>query len=778
VSPIFLTVISFSQYFLIIKKREYYLLYCGKNILLNCIANIEVIMRFLNYMALLSLIVSYTALPQGMVKKYPVKENLTGNYPIDGSHLLWKQDQEVAQWVKEHPDYYNKMKLSKTSSWGFSIGSTRDWLAYDFTKSSNYYSSSTCRGIGSHCYVFVENTEWNSKVNQAAVDSVINEFENKTPANSGKGIYQTDVDAFGNPPDIDNDPRIIILILDIKDGYSGTGGYTAGYFSSVNEISTVGSNNAELYYMDCNPTDLTTSSGLQTALETCAHEFQHMINWNYHKSNPEMTFVNEGCSMAAEIICGYSAFFPGLYAGETNDYSRAQRYFIYWLDKFGTGVFQKIVQDSQVGLAGLANALTSDGQSISFTQLFINWLIANKLDDITVNSAYGYATYTGLTKAVSGHTYYDPNIKATDTIANLGAEYISFTSGSNLSITFNASSTSNLVIKAIEEGNGGSRVLDVTPNTAFTESAYGSIYTSIHFAVINTSTSSKQVFSYTATGTAPSNETELKWDITEPTGYYSWTTSDTICVAFDAVAGGKLDSIKVALRRAGSITGGVWNYTGSATQPLGKKLAPVTASITTTTAVPYPVPYDNWSTVDLRPYKISTNNPFAVGFVIGSDPKTPGVMITDYNSQDAYHSYTYMQTSDEVTSPGWYYITSSDTTVAIYLIRAYVSMGSGSTPDTTKTDTTITVKNYSLEQNYPNPFNPYTTISFVIPNTKKVKITVFDQLGRQVAVVTDAEYPSGSHNIKFYGAGLPSGIYFYRIESGGYTQTKKMALVK
>ncbi|MDR3628472.1 MAG: T9SS type A sorting domain-containing protein, partial [Ignavibacteriaceae bacterium] len=467
-----------------------------------------------------------------------------------------------------------------------------------------------------------------------------------------------------------------------------------------------------------------------------------------------------------------------------NDYSRAQRYFIYWLDKFGTGVFQKIVQDSQVGLAGLENALTNDGQSISFNQLFINWLIANKLDDVTVNSAYGYATYTGLTKAVSEHTYYNPNITAKDTVANLGAEYISFTSGSNLSITFNASSTSNLVIKAIEEGSGASRVLDVTPNTAFTESAYGSTYTSIHFAVINTSTSSKQVFSYTATGTAPSNETELKWDFTEPTGYYSWTTSDTVCVTFDAVTGGKLDSIKVALRRAGSITGGVWNYTGSAAWPLGKKLAPLTASISTTASLinssstyPYTIPYDNWATVNLTSNNISTDNAFAVGFVIGSDPKTPGVMITDYNSQDAYHSYTYMQTSDAVTTPGWYYITSSDTTVAIYLIRVYVSLNSKTTPDTSA-DTTKTAANYSLEQNYPNPFNAYTTISFYTPIDGRVKITVYNQLGQHVAVITDAEYLLGSHDVKFYSSGLASGIYFYKIEAGGYTQTKKMALVK
>jgi hypothetical protein len=756
-------------------------------------------MRFIHYLMLLTLIFTYSAMPQGVIKKTPVKDEiLPKSYPIDGSHLLWKQDQEVAQWVKEHPDYLKTMKLEKTSSWGFSVGSTHSWYAWNFTSSSNYYLSSTCRGIGAHCYVFVEDAQWNSKVNQAAVDSVVNEFENKTPANASKGIYQTDVDAFGNPPDVDNDPRIVILILDIQDGYSGTGGYTAGYFSSANEVSGTSSNKAEIYYMDCNPTDLTTSSGLSTALETCAHEFQHMINWNYHQSNQEQTFINEGCSMLAEINCGYPAFYPGLYANETNyyllnwrsgdntlvlnDYSRSQRYFTYWLDQFGIGIFKNVVQDSQVGLAGLENALATNGQSITFTQLFTNWLIANKLDDVSVNPAYGYATHTGLAKAVSKNTYYNPNITATDTVQPLGAEYITFTSGSNLNITFTTSSAANLVIKAIEEGSGASRVVDVTPNSAFSEPGYGSTYTSIHFVIINTNVSainsSKIIYSYTATGTTPTTETELKWDITEPTGYYSfYAQSDTVCVVFNAVAGGKLDSIKVALRRAGSITGGVWQYSGSASvkvTPLGKALAvPITASISTTENVPYAIPYDNWSTVDLRSYKISTNNAFAVGFVIGSDPKTPGLMVTDYPGQDAYHSYTYMHVDDGVSPAGWYYLTSTDTSVAIYLIRAYVSLVTGVTQEIE-----LAPKTFSLSQNYPNPFNPTTLINFAVPKAGRVKIAVYNELGQQVALIADREYSSGNFSVSFDGASLASGVYYYRIEAGSFTQTKKMVLLK
>ncbi|MDR3626271.1 MAG: hypothetical protein P4L45_05535, partial [Ignavibacteriaceae bacterium] len=149
-------------------------------------------MRFFNSLFVLILIFSFAASAQNVIKEFSAKDYLPKSYPVDGSHLLWKQDQAVAQWVKDHPDYLNKNKLSKVS-WTFGLGSTHSWYAENLTNYNYYSVPSTCRGIGDHCYVFVADAQWNTKVNQAAVDSVVNEFENKTPANSSKGIYQTDV---------------------------------------------------------------------------------------------------------------------------------------------------------------------------------------------------------------------------------------------------------------------------------------------------------------------------------------------------------------------------------------------------------------------------------------------------------------------------------------------------------------------------------------------------------------------------------------------------------
>jgi hypothetical protein len=87
-------------------------------------------------------------------------------------------------------------------------------------------------------------------------------------------------------------------------------------------------------------------------------------------------------------------------------------------------------------------------------------------------------------------------------------------------------------------------------------------------------------------------------------------------------------------------------------------------------------------------------------------------------------------------------------------------------------------KVYSLEQNYPNPFNPATTISYSIPKAGNVKITVFDMLGREIAVPVNGFKSAGSYNVEFDGSELASGVYFYRLEAGSFTDVKKMTLIK
>ena len=85
---------------------------------------------------------------------------------------------------------------------------------------------------------------------------------------------------------------------------------------------------------------------------------------------------------------------------------------------------------------------------------------------------------------------------------------------------------------------------------------------------------------------------------------------------------------------------------------------------------------------------------------------------------------------------------------------------------------------YLLKQNYPNPFNPTTNIQFSIPQDGIVKLSVYNLLGEEVKILLNEFIESGSHTITFDASSLTSGAYFYKLETSGYTQTRKMLLTK
>jgi hypothetical protein len=85
---------------------------------------------------------------------------------------------------------------------------------------------------------------------------------------------------------------------------------------------------------------------------------------------------------------------------------------------------------------------------------------------------------------------------------------------------------------------------------------------------------------------------------------------------------------------------------------------------------------------------------------------------------------------------------------------------------------------YVLKDNYPNPFNPTTTISYQIPKNEFVTIRIYDMTGREVANLVNETKTAGTYNVTWNASGLSSGIYFYKLQAGSFTEVKKMTLVK
>jgi hypothetical protein len=85
---------------------------------------------------------------------------------------------------------------------------------------------------------------------------------------------------------------------------------------------------------------------------------------------------------------------------------------------------------------------------------------------------------------------------------------------------------------------------------------------------------------------------------------------------------------------------------------------------------------------------------------------------------------------------------------------------------------------YSLEQNYPNPFNPSTTISFSIPEVSFVTLKVFNSLGEEIETLVTKQLSAGSYKYDWNAINLPSGVYFYKLQTEKFVETKKMILLK
>lgn len=85
---------------------------------------------------------------------------------------------------------------------------------------------------------------------------------------------------------------------------------------------------------------------------------------------------------------------------------------------------------------------------------------------------------------------------------------------------------------------------------------------------------------------------------------------------------------------------------------------------------------------------------------------------------------------------------------------------------------------FALSQNYPNPFNPTTNIKFQISKSEIVKLTIYDILGKEIQILVNQELSPGAYSVDFDGSNLPSGVYYYKIETVSYIKTKKMVLIK
>ncbi|MBK8981601.1 MAG: choice-of-anchor B family protein [Ignavibacteria bacterium] len=147
-------------------------------------------------------------------------------------------------------------------------------------------------------------------------------------------------------------------------------------------------------------------------------------------------------------------------------------------------------------------------------------------------------------------------------------------------------------------------------------------------------------------------------------------------------------------------------------------------------------------------------------FEVGHYDTYPGANSTAF--QGCWNVYPYLPSGN---------IIASDISTGLYVLK----LGKATSVNNQNNET---ADNYNLMQNYPNPFNPLTNITYYLPRQEFVKITVTDELGKQVAVLVNEVQQKGSYSAEFKAEGFASGVYFYTINAGEFVSTKKMILTK
>lgn len=155
------------------------------------------------------------------------------------------------------------------------------------------------------------------------------------------------------------------------------------------------------------------------------------------------------------------------------------------------------------------------------------------------------------------------------------------------------------------------------------------------------------------------------------------------------------------------------------------------------------------------------------------DPLNPG--------ESRIHKISFWPHSSGYLSDEFYYFFRNQHYVLVFQDTIFVEGAGFNDPNSNNL-----VIDYSLSQNYPNPFNPSTTIKYSISNVETryasslqhIALKVYDTLGREIATLVNEEKTPGNYEVKFDGSNLSSGVYFYKLEAGSFSSTKKFVLMK
>jgi hypothetical protein len=190
--------------------------------------------------------------------------------------------------------------------------------------------------------------------------------------------------------------------------------------------------------------------------------------------------------------------------------------------------------------------------------------------------------------------------------------------------------------------------------------------------------------------------------------------------------------------------------------------------------------WDNVTPVELTSFTCNTNeNIVSLNWVTATETNNKGFEIQKKNVTSDWTSTGFVEGNGTTTNQHTYSFTDNNTIEGIYQYRLKQIDFDGSYSFSKTVEVNLhTPAHFELNQNYPNPFNPSTTISYSVPNASQVVIKIYNVIGKEVSTLVNESKPAGNYQVKLDAKDLPSGIYFYKIQAGNFSDVKKMILLK
>jgi len=624
---------------------------------------------------------------------------------------------------------------------------------------------------------YVETTEWeSSRVTDTTIENLRAAMLDRTPQgsiNPDQGIYENEVNLFGPPPDIDNNGKIFILLMNVRDNYDSTSGgeYVAGYFDPMDQTGRSG-NHSDILYIDTYPG--LQSSNFTHTMTTAAHELQHLIHWGADKE--EAVWVNEGMSEVTAHLFNYpgrnfSYFLSNptrtltAFDQSVADYAKVGLWTLYLYSHYGSSLLTDIVRDPLHGITGLNDVFASNGLP-DFDEMFSRWVVANigtnYLPDVSSTAEYHYPDFSipGLEAALTLSQF--PATQKSALLKRYSASYIRFIGGTDLVPQFFPPSgipmDATLLLSDGETYQTRSwQNVSLGGNYDFTNyQSYGNGW--LVFTAKSTASSSGN-YAITVDGVS----TEIVETLNYGSGNFSFFIppgGGTVATDFDLPSvSTKVHQAEVYLSDNSGVTLSV-RETQESQSVLAEKR--------------FTNPASGWLSWSLDSLDMTLGNLF---FQVQSDSNAIGFDTTDASTGNSYykgpHSTTYQPITDFNLQGGY-------TTNGNWMMRLLISYpGTPPTPDTTGK---IQIVDWRNPWYMSNSTTSDVLFSFLLPERGTPEVHIYNILGQRVASPTSYPQSEKLQTVSWdatnaNGVRVSSGVYFFTIQLGTERIVRKFTIL-